>query len=274
MRKGQDQPRNEDARANVAGHRRPANFDSIGAGYSQMRRPDPRLVAAINAALGPALTVVNVGAGAGSYEPINATVVAVDPSAVMLQQHPGRSRIQAVAEALPFATSHFDASMATLTVHHWSDLRRGLDEMRHVSRRQVVFTWDPRHDQELWLHVEYLPEMAVVERSRFPELAQVVDLLGAHEVRPFPIPHDFSDGFQHAFWRRPEAFLDARVRAASSLFAVMPPGFVEPAIDKLRADLDSGFWAQSHSGLLIRDDVDYGYRIVVAGDDLGAESHE
>ena len=222
-------------------------------------------------ALGPAWRVLNIGAGAGSYEPGDREVVAVEPSLVMLGQHPGSRRVQGSAEALPFSTASFDASMATLTVHHWSDLRRGLREMRRVSRRQVVFTWDPHHDEELWLHSEYLPEMASFERSRFPALAQVVDLLGAHRIVPFGIPYDFRDGFQHAFWRRPEAFLDPSVRAASSMFAVLPPGSVEPCLERLRADLASGIWAQRHRDLLTRDVVDYGFRIVIAGEELDSD---
>ena len=245
-----------------------ADFDDIGAGYSQIRRADPRLARAIDRALGPATTVLNVGAGAGSYEPDDRPVVAAEPSAVMLAQHPGRRRVQATAGALPFAPASFDATMATLTVHHWPDLRQGLAEMRRVSRRQVVFTWDPDHEQELWLHTEYIPEMAAFERSRFPALAQVVELLDAHQVVPFAIPHDFTDGFQHAYWRRPEAFLDARLRAASSMFAIAPPGTVEPALERLRSDLASGAWAARHGDLIDAVVVDYGFRLVIAGQDL------
>jgi SAM-dependent methyltransferase len=250
---------------------RTADFDTIGTHYSRLRRADPRLTTAIGTALDHASSILNIGAGAGSYEPDHVTVVAVEPSMVMLGQHPGRRRVQAVAEALPFASSSFDASMATLTVHHWSDLRRGLREMQRVSRRQVVFTWDPDHEQELWLHSEYLPEMAAIERSRFPALDQVVEFLGAHQVVAFSIPHDFTDGFQHAFWRRPESFLDPRVRAASSLFAVTSPGLVDPALEQLRADLASGAWTRRHRDLLDRPSVDYGYRIVIAGEDLGSD---
>jgi hypothetical protein len=131
----------------------------------------------------------------------------------------------------------------------------------------VVFTWDPDHDRPFWLHAEYMPELGVFERSRFPALAQVVDLMDADRVIAFALPHDFSDGFQHAFWRRPEAFLDPRVRSASSMFAVLPSGAVEPALERLRADLDSGVWARHHAHLLVSEAVDYGFRLVVAGDD-------
>jgi ubiquinone/menaquinone biosynthesis C-methylase UbiE len=246
-----------------------ADFDKIGAGYSQIRRADPRLARAIAKALGPATTVLNVGAGAGSYEPDDRPVVAAEPSAVMLAQHGGRRRVQATAGSLPFAPASFDAAMATLTVHHWPDLRQGLAEMRRVARRQVVFTWDPDHERELWLHTEYIPAMAAFERSRFPALGQVVDLLEAHQVVPFAIPHDFTDGFQHAYWRRPEAFLDARRRAASSMFAIVPPATVEPALARLRSDLDSGAWAARHSDLIAAAAaaVDYGFRLVIGGEE-------
>jgi SAM-dependent methyltransferase len=184
----------------------------------------------------------------------------------MLGQHEGTCRVQAVAGSLPFGAASFDASMATLTVHHWPDLGQGLREMRRVSRRQVVFTWDPDDGHEFWLHSEYLPEMAVLEHSRFPPLDRVVDLLGAHTVEPFAIPHDCTDGFQHAFWRRPEAFLDPAVRAASSMFSVVPPGAVARGLEQLRTDLGSGLWAQRHEDLLARDAVDYGFRLVMAGE--------
>jgi SAM-dependent methyltransferase len=245
-----------------------ADFDQIGVGYSQIRCADPRLATALAAALGPADRILNVGAGAGSYEPVGRMLVAAEPSMTMLGQHPGERRVRALAESLPFADAAFDASMATLTVHHWADLRRGLEEMRRVSRRQVVFTWDPDHHRELWLHSDYLPEMAAFERTRFPTVAQVARLLGAHRILPFPIPHDFSDGFQHAFWRRPDMFLDARIRAASSLFAVFPSHLVEPALERLRGDLASGEWERRHGPLRRAVAIDYGYRIVIAGEGL------
>ncbi len=134
-------------------------YDRIGIGYGAVRRADPRLAVLIAEALGDARRVANIGAGTGSYEPAGPGVVAVDPSMVMLRQHPGSRRVHAVAESLPFADAGFDAAMAVMTVHHWSDLARGIREMRRVARRQVVFTWDPDHDQELWLVSEYLPEI-------------------------------------------------------------------------------------------------------------------
>jgi SAM-dependent methyltransferase len=242
-----------------------AAYDRIGAGYSRVRRPDQRLAILITEGLGDARTVVNIGAGAGSYEPAGRQVVAVEPSAVMLGQHPGASRIQASAESLPFADRSVDAAMAIMTVHHWADLAAGLREMRRVARRQVVFTWDPDHDRELWVISEYLPEIRRIEHARFPSLAEMARLLGAHTIRPFEIPFDFADGYQPAFWRRPEAYLDPRVRAASTTFAQLPGSIVEPAMERLRADIGSGAWADRHHDLLGADRIDYGYRLLVAG---------
>lgn len=241
-----------------------AAYDRIGVGYRQVRVPDPRLAGLIHQALDGAHTVVNVGAGAGSYEPADAEVTAVDLSRVMLDQHPGTAKVRAGAENLPFVDGAFDAAMAVMTMHHWSDPQRGLDELRRVSRRQLVFTWDPTHLPELWLLNEYLPAIRELENSRFLPLSRVAEAMGAHTVLPFAIPHDFTDGFQIAYWRRPEMFLDPAVRRASSTFAQLSPSVVEPAIARLRADLDSGAWQRRHADLLDRESVDYGYRLLVA----------
>jgi SAM-dependent methyltransferase len=211
-----------------------AEYDRIGSGYSALRRPDPRLAAIIVEGVGDAVTVVNIGAGAGSYEPADAYVVPVEPSAVMLAQHPGRHRVRAAAEALPFAASRFDAALAVMTMHHWSDQLAGLSEMRRVADRQVIFTWDPDWEQVLWVVEEYIPQIRTLEHSRFLPLEQVAEAVNAHTVVPFPIPWDFTDGYQPAFWRRPEAYLDPVVRAASSTFATLPDAIVVPAIERLR----------------------------------------
>ncbi|MFE6748609.1 class I SAM-dependent methyltransferase [Kitasatospora purpeofusca] len=242
----------------------PATYDRIGVGYRQVRVPDPRLAALVRQALGGARTVVNVGAGAGSYEPDDAEVTAVDPSRVMLDQHPGAVKVLAGAEHLPFPDGAFDAAMAVMTVHHWPDLHRGLAELRRVARRQVVFTWDPAHRPELWLLTDYLPEIRELENARFTALEEVAETLGAHTVLPFAVPHDFTDGFQVAHWRRPEMFLDPVVRRASSTFAQLSPAVVEPAMARLRADLASGAWHRRHADLLEQDSMDYGYRLLVA----------
>lgn len=173
--------------------------------------------------------------------------------------------MKAGAEALPFADGSFDAAMAIMTVHHWPALHRGLDELRRVARRQVVFTWDPTHRPELWLLEEYLPEIRELEHARFTPLAEVADALDAHTVLPFPIPHDFTDGFQIAYWRRPKFYLDPVIRLASSTFAQLPPSVVEAAIARLRTDLDSGTWHRHHADLLGQQSMDYGYRLLIAG---------
>lgn len=240
-------------------------YDRIGIGYADIRIPDPRLAALIDNALGDARTVVNVGAGAGSYEPSGRTVVAVEPSAVMLAQHPGRIRVQAGAERLPFPDQSFDAAMAIMTTHHWRDLRAGLREMQRVARRQVIFTWDPQWPTKLWIVEEYLPEIGELECSRFAPLPDFQGALNVHTMTPFPIPWDFTDGYQPAFWRRPEAYLDPAIRAASSTFATLPDSVVEPAIARLSEDLRNGTWQQRHQDLAGRHAIDYGYRLLIAG---------
>jgi SAM-dependent methyltransferase len=240
-------------------------YDVIGVGYGSKRRPDPRLSAAINEAVGPAATVLNVGAGAGSYEPSDRAVVSLEPSRIMLTQHPGTKRLQGVAEQLPFDDGTFDVAMAILTVHHWEDLDTGLAELRRVARRQVVFTWDPNHEQKLWITTDYVPAIDELEISRFASLNSIVDALGAHSVQRFEIPHDFTDGFQAAFWRRPAMYLDPEVRAASSTFASLPPELVEPGIERLRSDLRTGKWQRIYGELLALNSADFGHRIVIAG---------
>jgi SAM-dependent methyltransferase len=244
---------------------RSPTYDRIGVGYRSRRLPDPRLAAAIHEAIGEAETVLNVGAGAGSYEPANGSVVALEPSGVMLAQHSGRRRVQGGAEHLPFSDGTFDVAMAILTVHHWNDLNAGLEELRRVARRQVVFTWDPGFERKLWVTTDYVPAIDALETSRFTPLNILVDALEAHTVVPFEIPHDFTDGFQAAFWRRPEMYLDPEVRAASSTFASLPPEVVDPGIEQLRTDLETGKWKETYQELLTLDRIDFGHRIVIAG---------
>lgn len=242
-------------------------YRDLGQGYAEARRPDPRVAALIHDALGDARTVVNVGAGAGSYEPTDRDVVAVEPSATMIAQRPpGSARvIQGVAEDLPFADQEYDAALAVLTVHHWTDPATGLRELRRVARRQVVLTWDPAVIAEMWLVRDYLPEIAVRERG-LATLDAVLSGLGqTAEVRVVPIPDDCTDGFLAAHWRRPHAYLDPAVRRSASAFASLSAGVVPAAMDRLRADLDSGAWADRNADLLDRETFDAGYRLVVAG---------
>jgi SAM-dependent methyltransferase len=239
-------------------------YDAIGRDYRAYRRPDPRLARAITRALGPAKTVVNVGAGAGSYEPPDRRVVAVEPSAAMIAQRPVGSApvVRATATALPFRDGHFEAALAVLTVHHWPDRNRGLAELTRVARaRVVVLTWEPAV-LGFWLTDEYFPEIGVIDRPIFPTLDDLRRLLGPLEVHPFPVPHDCTDGFLGAYWRRPEAYLDPGVRGAISTFSKLPD--VAPGLARLRQDLADGTWHRRHRSLLERTELDLGYRLVVA----------
>jgi SAM-dependent methyltransferase len=240
-------------------------YDLIGRGYRRQRQPDSRIASAIDRALGGARTVLNVGAGTGSYEPVDRWVVAAEPSREMVRQRPAAAApvVRAVAESLPFADAAFDAAMAILTVHHWSNPDAGLAELCRVSRRQVVLTWDQAEFARFWLVAEYLPEIAEHERT-LPSLAWVRDRLDA-AVYPVPVPADCVDGFLGAYWRRPSAYLDARVRAAMSAIALLDQHVVRQALTRLRSDLVSGRWQRRHADLLDADSVDLGYRLLVAG---------
>ena len=241
-----------------------AVYDRIGVTYAQTRRPDPRIDAAIRAALGGARSVVNVGAGSGSYEPLE-TVLAVEPSAVMIAQRPAglAPAVQATAEAIPLSDGAVDAALAVLTIHHWPDLARGFAEMRRVAGRIVVLTWDPSMARSFWLSREYLPDEAVEwDIARCPPLETVTRLIGPDAaVTPVPVPHDCTDGFFGAFWRRPEAYLDPVVRAGISNLAHFGDA-LDPAFARLAADLDAGAWHRRHADLLELDELDLGYRIV------------
>ena len=242
-----------------------ALYDRLGVTYTATRREDPRLAAAIHGALGDAVTVVNVGAGTGSYEPRDRTVIAIEPSAVMIAQRPhdAAPAIVANAEDLPLADDSVDAAMAVLTDHHWPDRSRGLAEMRRVARRRaVVFQHDPSVAADFWLARDYLPTF--LRRLRGKRLADMMAPLGDVEMRPVPIPHDCRDGFLGAFWRRPDAYLDPEVRAGISVFALLPEDEVSAAVDALRADLRSGAWARRNAGILEREELDLGFRVVVA----------
>ncbi|MFM5915569.1 MAG: class I SAM-dependent methyltransferase [Chakrabartia godavariana] len=195
-----------------------ALYDTIGLNYQDLRRPDPRIAAVIDAALGNARTVVNVGAGTGSYEPAHRQVTAVEPSAAMIAKRAcgAAKAVQASAEELPLADDAFDAAMAVLTIHHWPDKSAGLRELRRVTRGPIVLlTFDPA--SRPWL-TDYLPELAALDEANMPALSDYARWLGPVRIAPVPVPHDCSDGFLYAYWRRPAAYLDPVIRSGSSSF--------------------------------------------------------
>lgn len=241
----------------------PSRYDTIGLNYAALRKPEPRIAASINGALGEARSVLNVGAGAGSYEPTDRRVTALEPSIEMIRQRPAAAApaVQGRAEALPFANRSFDAAMAVLTVHHWQDQEQGLAEMRRVAKGPVVIlTYDPAF-RGFWL-ADYIPALVTLDEAQMPGMGALERRLGPLRVSAVPIPHDCADGFLCAYWRRPAAYLDPRVRAAISSFWAV--GDVSGALGRLDADLRSGAWAQRYGALLGRDALDCGYRLVVA----------
>lgn len=243
-----------------------ATYDQIGTTYAAHRRPDPRIFSAIDAALGDATTVLDVGAGTGSYELGDRRYVAVEPSRVMLGQRSRESApaVQGVAEQLPFPDDAFDAAMAILTVHHWPDAARGLAEVRRVTGGPiVVLTWDAEAFADtFWLVRDYLPEAALRELP-LVTLTRIRQLVGRCRVEPVVVPHDCTDGFFAAYWRRPERYLDPATRAAISGLALLDPPVVDRMVAALGADLASGRWHERYGDLLDLDTYDHGYRLVI-----------
>ncbi len=238
-------------------------YDNIGINYSKLRTPDQRIAAALENALGTAQTILNVGAGTGSYEPVGRSVTAVEPSLEMIRQRSPNAAevVQASAESLPFNDDSFDASMAILTVHHWANPEAGLREMRRVTRGPIVLlTFDPSFRP--WL-TDYLPELAVLDDARMPAMSAYARWMGTVQVTPVLIPHDCTDGFLYAYWRRPFAYLDPHIRSGSSSFWAI--GDVEAGLQKLKDDLDTGDWERRYAELIALDEYDAGYRLVVAG---------
>jgi len=242
-------------------------YDTIGATYTVTRRTEPRIAAQIWAALGDAQTVLNVGAGTGSYEPPGRDVIALEPSALMRAQRPAGAApcVAGVAESLPFEDESFDAAMASSTVHHWRDPIAGLREMLRVARRVVVFTFDDSESgwrRRFWLTRDYLPEFTNLLAGR-PSLAEQARAIGA-SVEPVLIPWDCTDGFFEAYWRRPEAYLDENVRRGVSVWARVGPDAERRAVDSLRDDLASGRWAERNRDLADLDAADLGLRLLTA----------
>jgi SAM-dependent methyltransferase len=238
-----------------------AKYDTIGSNYAELRKPDPRVARIIERALGPAQTVLNVGAGTGSYEPAGRAVTAVEPSGEMIRKRgPAAAKaIQANADDLPFADKSFDASMAILTIHHWPDKEAGLREMRRVTRGPIVLlTFDPSHRP--WL-TDYVPELAALDETQMPILSDYERWLGPVQITPVLVPHDCSDGFLYAYWRRPAAYLDPYKRSGSSSFWAVRNA--EAGLQKLKQDIETGAWERRYAELLALDEYDAGYRLVV-----------
>ena len=245
-------------------------YDTIGATYTVTRRTEPRIAERIWAALGDARTVLNVGAGTGSYEPPDRVVTAVEPSALMRAQRPAGAApcVAATAESLPFEDQSFDAAMALHTVHHWQDPIAGLREMRRVARLvvvltfEVVFAVDSSELDRFWLTRDYLPEVADlrVGRSSLTEVATAIEA----RIEPVLIPWDCADGFFEAYWRRPDAYLDDDVRRGISVFARVGQDVEQRAVRSLRDDLASGRWAERNRDLIDLDAADLGARLLIA----------
>jgi SAM-dependent methyltransferase len=242
------------------------DYERHGRTYTRFRQPDPRIAQRIHRALGDARTVVNVGAGAGSYEPRDRWVLAIEPSATMRGQRPpdAAPAIAARAEALPLDDDSVDAAMTCVTIHHWEPPEGGLAEMRRVARsRVVVFTFEldglPDWQQD------YLGEGLTIEQPRFPSLETIADALGGEVmIEHAPTPGDCVDGFFEAFWRRPEALLDPEVRASQSMWALLAPEVEQRIVHRLREDLASGAWDAQYGHLRDQTSYDGALRLVIA----------
>jgi SAM-dependent methyltransferase len=243
-------------------------YAQIAPTYASTRREDPRIARLIHAALGNARSVVNVGAGNGAYEPRGREVIAVEPSEQMIAQRPpdAAPAIKGYAESLPLAGGSVDAAMACLTLHHWGDWRVGVQELRRVARKRIViFTYDPAWVQRFWLVRDYLPRLGRLDGERFPTLAEQCAAAGERaRVLCVPIPHDCHDGFLAAYWRRPHAYLDERVRASISTFHRLSPREVALGLERLAQDLRSGRWAQRNRAIMASRQLDLGYRLILA----------
>jgi SAM-dependent methyltransferase len=238
------------------------NYDQLAEQYRKFRIPDPRIAERIQVHINGAERILNVGAGIGAYEPEGCDIVAIEPSYEMIAQRKGSKAalIQGVAERLPFRDKVFDISMGILTLHHWSDIASGLEEMARVSRNKIVlFTWIG-YGNDFWLE-DYIPEIIGVDYKLFPSIKELDRILGVISVETIEIPYDCSDGFMCAYWRRPEAYLDPNVRAAISTFSRIPD--IGKRLDKLQKDIDNGVWSQKYGHLLEKESLDFGYRLVV-----------
>lgn len=244
------------------------NYDDLGQEYSSYRQTDPAIFAHILNALGDAQTVLNVGAGAGSYEPTDRYVIAVEPSATMRAQRQLNNKVPAViayADALPFDDNSFDASTAFVTIHHWPDMKKGLQELRRVTKNKVIImTFDPEALKDFW-NANYFPEVIEVEKKRYPTIDFICDALGGTcDVQKIPIPLNCIDGFQEAFYGRPEAFLTKQVRQAQSAWGFIDAETEEKYVSALAADLASGEWDKKYGHFRTQESFTCALRLVIA----------
>ena len=238
-----------------------ARYDTIGKGYNARRRADPRIAARIVSALGGGESVLNIGAGTGSYEPSDREVFALEPSGMMISQREEGAApvVQGMAEQLPFPDNSFDAAMGVLTLHHWTDWQAGLREAMRVARQRVImFSW-VGYVNNFWL-TDYFPEIGPISSEGFPAQEDIATVMGEFECATVPVPYDCQDGFLCSYWRRPAAYLDPMVRQAISTFARIDDQ--EPSLARLATDLKTGVWAQKYANLLDAQDMDYGYRLM------------
>jgi SAM-dependent methyltransferase len=244
------------------------DYDKLGQKYSGYRQTDPRIAAYVNKALGDAKTILNVGAGAGSYEPSDKYVVAVEPSITMREQRKANYKVPAInakADNLPFDDNSFDASMAMVTVHHWPDMNKGLKELRRVTKNQVIImTFDPDALDNFW-NANYFPELIEVEKARYPTIEFIQNALGGNcEVVSIPIPLDCVDGFQEAFYGRPEAFLEKNVRLSQSAWGFLPKEIEDKLVTALETDLKSGEWDKKYGHFRTQPTFTCALRLVIS----------
>jgi SAM-dependent methyltransferase len=238
-------------------------YDKLGTQYSQYRRPDATIAAAILRAISDRQKILNIGAGVGAYEPENLNVVALEPSHVMISQRPdnGSAVVQGQAELLPFKDNTFDCVTAILTIHHWADIENGLGEALRVATKQLILLTWIGFVEHFWL-VDYLPQIKETDERLFSSIEQLEEIIGPVRVIAIPILHDCQDGFLCAYWRRPHLYLDKGVRSAISTFARITD--IRAGLQRLKEDLESGQWHEQYQYLLNKESMDFGYRLVVA----------
>lgn len=245
-----------------------ANYDTVGQHYARFRQADPRIAALIHTELEGAISIINIGAGAGSYEPVCPFLVALDPSEKMLAQRNNHhaTAVRARAEQIPFRSDTFDMASILLSIHHWDDWRLGLQEATRVTKSRIVlFTWvDVPH--EFWLY-DYIPALAQIDKGLFPSIEEVTKVIGPVREVTVPVPADCKDGFLCAYWNRPQRYLDAETRSAISTFSRL--GDISSGLSRLSGDLKSGRWPQRYAELLTMDNYDFGYRLLVSSVSTG-----